>query len=234
MMRLAAVALGILGGVMAWQNHRYLRARRNLVQDRQPILHRSVRFHVVTFLEVAEGQDVVEQVRMLRRAIEASGSAQVVYAGQAAFTVPSSQLEPGSWDAVVVVQYESREAYETAAVSTVYREALMAFRRSYSHGMRRSSALNLLIPQALLGLRLIDLLQGKWDVGELDRAALAERSEKTAGAGERVEALRSLAAVNDEAAVVVNLIRNGDRAQRASDRAYGRRMATRFAARRPT
>jgi hypothetical protein len=234
MLRFFAVVMGILGttlgGAMAWQHRRYLGARRDIVQDRQSLRYASGHFHVVTFLELATGQNVVEGVRALRSQLQASGVAKVIYAGQAAFTMESRQLGPRSWDAVILVEYDSRQAYDTERVSVPYRDALAAFARTYSHGMRRSWLLNFMFPQVLLGLRALDVLQGKGNVGEFERAGPLERSERLAGAADRVESLRSLSAVNDEAMVVVNLIRNGDSAQRKADRAYGRRMLTRFAA----
>ena len=126
-MRVVAVVLVLLLCVMAWQHYRYLRARRDIVQDLQPILHSTSSFHVITFLEVADGADVIAEVGKLRREVEASGPAQLVYAGQAAFTMVSKQLGPRSWDAVVLVQYPSRESYEAAAKSAGHREALAGF-----------------------------------------------------------------------------------------------------------
>ena len=101
--------MSVVAGAMLWQHMRYLRSRRIACQDRQPMLYSTDSFHVMTFLEVAEGQDVIEAVRKLRQQLEVSGSAHMIYAGQAAFALASTQLGPRSWDAVVLVQYPSRE-----------------------------------------------------------------------------------------------------------------------------
>ena len=55
----------VIAGVMLWQHVRYLRSRRNAVQDRQPMLYSSDSFHVMTFLQVAVGQDVIEAVLLV-------------------------------------------------------------------------------------------------------------------------------------------------------------------------
>ena len=95
------LVLGVPLAMMLWQHARYVRARRDKVQDRQSISHSAKCFHVVTFLAVAPEHNVIEAVGKLRAQLEASG-AKLIYAGQAAFTMPSSQLGPRSWDAAVL------------------------------------------------------------------------------------------------------------------------------------
>ncbi len=228
-MKAVVLVLVLLAGVMTWQHVRYLQARRNIVEDRQPLLHSSSAFHVITFLEVSEGTDVIEQVGKLRRDIEAAGSGQLVYAGQAAFTVASTQLGPRSWDAVVLVQYPSRESYDAAAQSSRHREALAAFAQTYSHGMQRNSGVNLMIPQALLALRFFDVIKGNWNVDELAPMPESEIPERMAELNSRVADLLRLRSVNDEALVIFNLAKPGNARQRAADRSYGLQMLTRMA-----
>ena len=158
-MKWLALALGALAIAMLWQHVRYLRARRDIVQDRQSMLYSGDSFHVVTFLDLALGEDVIEAVRKLRLQLEASGTAQLIYAGQAAFTMPSTQLGPRSWDAVLLMQYPSRASYDQAAKSAGYREALAAFEQTYSHGMRRNWLVNLGVHQALLAQHNIGRLE---------------------------------------------------------------------------
>lgn len=228
-MRFIAVVLGLIVCAMVWQHVRYLRARREIVQDRQPVLYPSSRFHVITFLDVAEGSDVIAQVGKLKGDIEASGPAQMVYAGQAAFTVASTQLGPRSWDAVVLVQYPSRESYDAATRNTRYRDALAGFAETYSHGMKRSCLANLMLPQFLLGLRFVDVIGGHWNVEELVPAPTSDAPERGAELEDRVATLLDLRSLNDEALVIFNLTKPGDRAQREADRSYGRKMLTRMA-----
>lgn len=229
-MKIVAFLLLLVACTMVWQHVRYLRARRDMVQDQQAILYSSSNFHVVTFLETAEGADLIEQVAELRRAMEASGTAKLVYAGQAAFTVESTQLGPRSWDAVVLVQYPSRESYEDAAKSVAQRDALAAFAQTYSHGMERHPVANLLLPQVLLVIRFIDIIRGNWNVEDLDPMPAPETSERMAFLEDRRADLLGLQSVNAEAVLVFNLMQAGDPEQRAANRSYGFKMMSRMAA----
>jgi hypothetical protein len=146
------------GGAMVWQHLRYLHARRDIVQDRQPLLYASGAFHVVTFLRVAPDADVIEEVRKLRGATQSFAGVQWVYAGKVALTGNlSEQIGEVDWSAVVVLQYPSRAAYEQASRSESYRQALARFPEVYSHGFERSTWLNLLLPQGLLARRVQQL-----------------------------------------------------------------------------
>ena len=228
-MKWFALALAGLAVVMLWQHVRYLRARRDIVQDRQPMLYSGDSFHVITFLDVAQGQDVIEAVRKLRPQLEASGTAQLIYAGQAAFTRASTQLGPRSWDAVLLMQYSSRASYDQAAKSAGYREALAAFEQTYSHGMQRHGLVNLGLPQVLLALSLVDVVTGHFRVPSLVAMPESEMSGQQRELKARVADLLSLRPLNDQALVVFNLIQPGTREQRAADASYGRKMMTRMA-----
>jgi len=229
-MRVVAVTLLLIVAVMSWQHMRYLAARRNVVQDRQPLLYPSTSFHVITYLELPEGGNVIDAVRELARAIRASGSATLVYAGQAAFVMESKQIGPAAWDAVVLVQYPSRQSYEAAAASDPLRAALAGFARTYSHGMQRPRWLNLAIPQGLLALRLVDVIRGHWNVEPLTPAPTGERSDRVAELDRRIAELLALRSVDDAALVVFNLTRPGTPLQQAADRSYGLKMLARMAA----
>ena len=193
------------------------------------MLYSADSFHVMTFLEVAEGQDVIEALRKLRQQLEASGSAHMIYAGQAAFTLASTQLGPCSWDAVVLVQYPSREHYDEAAGSAWYRDALAAFERTYSHGMRRPWLSNLLAHQALLVLSIVDIVTGHFRLSPLVAMSRSEMSSQQTEFDERVADLLRLRSLNDEALVVFNLIKPGTAEQQAATATYGRQMMTRMA-----
>ena len=230
-MRILGIVLLLLLGAMLWQHVRYLNLRRDVVQDSQELVYPASRFHVITYLGVAEGEDVIKAIAALRREIEAVGAAKMVYAGQAALTVESSQLAPQNWDAVVLVEYPSRSAYEDAAESSRQRDALASFRAVYSHGMARSPVVNLLLPQLLLALRAGDILRGNWNVEELEPASVeGASSEQVALFRERMKSLLSLASVNDEAVVIFNLAKPGSEAEQARNRSYGLTMLTRMAA----
>lgn len=232
MLRLtAAIALLLLAAVaaaMLWQHRRYLHARRDPVQDRQPLFHSSRVFHVVAFLELARGRELFESVRALRDDLEALESVRMVYAGKVALNGQSSRQlarsfgEEVQWDAIVCVQFPSREAWDRFAASGELKRALAAFERSYVHGMKRSALANLMIPQALLARRL-------WQIATRAPArhpfepASQEQWELPveAPAFERLSAEREL---GRNAAVVVNLVLPGTPEQRRADRAYVERM----------
>ena len=228
-MKWLAIGLALLVGVKLWQHVRYLRVRRDIVQDRQPLLYSTDSFHVITFLDVAPGQDVIEAVRKVRPQLEASGTAQLIYAGQAAFTRASTQLGPRSWDAVLLLQYPSRASYEQVAKSAEHREALAAFEQTYSHGMQRHWLLNLGLHQLLLALSFVDVVSGHFQVPPLVAMPESEMSGRQLELKARVADLLRLRSVNDEALVVFNLIQPGTRQQRAADASYGRKMMTRMA-----
>ncbi len=225
-MKKLATLLSIIIGGMVWQQMRYLSARRNRVQDRQPMLYPAERFHVITFLDTTEGQDVIDSVRALKQQIDV-GPGTLIYAGQAAFTMPSTQLGPRNWDAVVLVQYPSLASYNETAASDGYKDALAAFDEAYSHGMVRNPVLNLAIHQALLVLAMIDIVTGNREVPPL------VPSSETSGAppqlNERVADLQRMSAVNDHALFVFNLSKPGTPEQQAADASYGRNMMTRMA-----
>jgi hypothetical protein len=215
---------------MAWQHFRYLDARRNAVQDAQPLLHSSDAFHVVTFVESGEAADLIGGVSRLARALVAAGG-RLVYAGQAAFTAPSAQIGSYDWDAVLLVQYPSHQAYDTAVQQPGVGGALADFRATYSHGMERSPLVNLIIPQALLALRITDLVRGNWSPPALERMPEAEwNPERRDQLREAADRLRGLRKVNDAAVLVFNLTKAGTSQQQEADRAYGLRMLRRMAA----
>ncbi len=247
MLKAVAAVVGVLVVLMTWQHLRYLGARRDQVQDRQPLLHASDAFHVMSFLRLRDDDEPVGSVdptdalRVLRRAIETQ-SGRVVYAGQAAFTRPSDQLSElfgdspadartsGQWDAVLLSQYPSREHYDAAAASGPLREARAAFSRSYDHGMKRPVVLNLLIPQGLLALRATDLLRGRFAPEALEAMPPAERGSGPAEFAPAIDRLHALAELNDDAVLVFNLIQPGSTDQQEANRSYGLEMLRRMAA----
>lgn len=228
----AVVLLVTVAAALAWQHARYQRLRRDVVQDRQAAWYPADALHVVTYLQASPGADVLAEVGALRRALEADGHARVVYAGRAAFSaIESAQLAPAAWDAVVVVQYPSRAAYDAAATAPRQRAALARFARTYTHGFTRDRLVNLGIPPMLLGLRVRDLAFGRpprYPFTPLDDTALAARPG-AAERAQRIEHLHSLKAYDEHAVAVVNLLRHGTPEQQAADQAYGFAMAGLFA-----
>jgi hypothetical protein len=221
-LRLVAAALVLAaGGAMLWQHLRYLEARRSVVDDRQPILYGGDAFHVISFLRVAPGEDVLGALRALRAATEGVEGAQWIYAGKVALTaLSSSQLGEVDWSAVIVVQYPSQAAYRAAAATEGQRAAFARFAERYSHGFARPRAVNLLLPQFLLARRAAQLASFAPSHFPFAPAERLRRPEVAA----RVERLLDERELGARAAVVVNLTRRGTAEQQASDRSYGWRM----------
>jgi hypothetical protein len=212
---------------MLWQHARYAEARRQWVQDHQPLFHSAAVFHVATFLELAPGADLFESVRRLRAQLEAGDDAKLVYAGKVAVNAqPSKQLvaafgEEVPWDAIVLTQFASREAWDRTSTSEGYRRALTSFARTYAQGMKRSAWQNLLIPQGLLALRIRQIVTRAPSHYPFEPASNLDPrvSDEPRFAGLARE--RELGA---RAAVVVNLILPGTSEQAEADRGYVREM----------
>ena len=223
------IASVLLAGAVWWQHARYLEARRGPIQDRQPLWYPAEAFHVVTVLAVPEGREVIEEVRKLRNLLEASGDVRMVYAGQAAFVaLQSKQLPEAAWNAAFLVQYPSREAYEAMSGSESYRAALATFPHHHSQGMKRWRFVNLALPQALLGLRIRDLVTFTPSRFPFEKAEQMRGSDTRDRAAE-FDKLVALKPLGEEAIVVVNLLKSGTKEQQAADRSYGLKMAGGFA-----
>ncbi len=226
--------LGLIGlssvGVCLWQHRRYLKARREIVQDQQPVLYPSQTFHAVIYLKGKPGQDVIDASRSLRSALESSGSGRLMYAGQAAALLVRSEQVENDWNAVLLVQYDSRQAFDAAQERTELRQALAGFEKVYIHGFQRPALTNLMIPQALLMLRATDLLRRTPSPFPFVPAGEAAFPAQKAMIKE-VEALEKLRHLSEDAVVVFNLIKPGDAAQRAADRAYTQSMMSAMAER---
>ena len=77
-MSIIAISLGLLGffvlGACLWQHSRYLKIRREIVQDQQPMLYPGQTFHAVIYLKVESGEDVIGAARSLRPVLESSNA----------------------------------------------------------------------------------------------------------------------------------------------------------------
>jgi hypothetical protein len=109
---LAMVVVAIVG-----QEFRYLRIRRDRAMDRQELFHPSTVFHVVTVVKLRPNLELRPGVRDFVESVQRSG-AEVVYAGMVVINArPSRQIPVDDWDAVVVTQYASREAWDAVGAS---------------------------------------------------------------------------------------------------------------------
>jgi hypothetical protein len=236
-------ALAVLATVaVAWQELRYFEIRRSVVEDRQPLLHSSASFHVLSFLHLTSesapiapeftrsepdaGDDatLISALRVTKQALEHGGNARVVYVGKvAANALTSTQLEAEfgervPWSAIVLTQFDSRETAQQVLEGAQYRTAIAAFERHYTTGFRRSPWLNLGVPVVLLGKRIGQIATAARSHFPFVPGALNPNLEAVAAA------LRAEREHGENAVVVVNLIREGTGEQTAADRQYTSRM----------
>jgi uncharacterized protein (DUF1330 family) len=240
---IAAALVAIIASIL-FQEARYLRARRDVVHDWQPLLHSSRAFHVVTFLHLrgtrlpvtaesrsqSSGGPVADRqlfaaLRDLREASEAGGDAQVVYAGKIAVNaLASRQLVDRfggevPWSAVLLTQFDSRAAADRVLASERYREALARFDKTYGCGMKRSPWLNLGIPVILLRLRIGQILSR-----EPSHFPFVPDPERAPAIEARAAQLLQAREYGEHAVVVANLLREGGSSNAAADRRYTRQM----------
>ncbi|WP_139277894.1 hypothetical protein [Rhodococcus marinonascens] len=209
-----------------WQHRRYLRVRRTVVHDDQPIYHSRGAFHVLTFLRASPGADTVSEVRALRRATEGS-QAGWIYAGKAVVTPHhSAQIGEKDWSAVVLLQYPSRVAYERHAESAELRAALGRFEEVYVQGFRRSSLVSAMIPQLLLAMRAAQIVGRRPSHFPLRRTQSQDVLSRVEQLPHR---LREEVEFGTHAIVIVNLIQQGTREQRSANRRYTMSMLSAMA-----
>ncbi len=199
----------VLTPVMIWQHSRYQDFRKGNAQDRQSTFYGANTFHVLWLLELAPGQPLEPSLRRFIAAIEAASGAPI-YAGRAAgSTIESNQLGTSAWDAVLLAQFPSREAYDAASL-----EAVRApFLHSYAQGISRSVAANLVLPQILLGARLFDIVTMKPSIFPLvPDPGVSVDDARSSRIGTLLEALRADGA---DGVVFVNLVKNETPEQQA-------------------
>ena len=205
------------------QELRYLHVRRNLAIDRQPLLHSGSVFHVTSLLKLAPHQGLLDGVRDFVGAVERDG-AKVVYAGKVVVNGrTSSQLPSDDWEAIVLTQYPSRAAWDAASASQERRDLEARFENIYSLGMKRSAAVNLLIPIALLRARVSQLVRREPPRYPFQPGLLSPEDNP----------FRKLMPANVEysrdAMVIVNFAKEGTRDQRKANSGYGGQMFALFA-----
>ncbi len=211
---------------VAAQHFRYLRTRRNVVADRQELLHSPSALHAATLLSLSPGQQLLSGVREFVDAIERD-RATVVYAGKIAVNaLQSSQIPQEEWDAFVLAQYPSREAYVTAEANPDYQKARSRFANTYTLGMQRSPWLNLTIPVGLLARRIVDIIKRRPARYPFRRAQALDQlpTEAQRQRARLVEGLLANREYGENAVVVLNFIKNGSAEQREANSGYGSEM----------
>jgi hypothetical protein len=230
MLEIFAAVLTVAVLTMGWQHRRYLRVRRDLAQDRQRLLHASQTFHVIVFFKLRSGDRVADTARQFKQQLLSYCNAQLIYAGQTAFTVNAEQMKAREWDGVLLFEYPSRADYEQSRVDPRTNIARQLFADSYFHGMRRNRSASLWIPQNLLWLRVKDLLTGKWRVEPLHASTEFATSPEFQIWRARAARLRALHEINRQGLVVFNLVKYGPDGHQGVLDAFGTRLASRMAA----
>lgn len=208
-MILQLVALILAGALCAivWQDLRYRRIRRQRAQDFQRRFHPGSAFHVIVFFKLGRGDRLVPTVRRFVELVTAASNARLIYAGQAAFTVNSEQMEVQDWDGVLLLEYPNREDYQLSCDDYRTAAARGLFADSYYHAMRRHRKLSAAIPRFLLALRLKDILKGKWRVEPFRPSPEFETFPEFQVWRNRVGRLMALHEVNRTGLVVFNLLK---------------------------
>ncbi|MDE0934264.1 MAG: hypothetical protein OSA47_11750 [Novosphingopyxis baekryungensis] len=210
-----------------WQHFRYLRVRRERLEDRQPLLYGGAAFHTVTFLKVeaAEGREgELATLRALRGAIESAGGGRVIYAGLVGVTMAKSEQLANDWSAVLLTQYPSKDAFERRHESAEVGQVLGGCERSYVHGFRRPALLNGMLPIGLGVMRLLDIALRREPALPFQPLAAEDALLPIQLKRKEILQLDDYRDIRDDAVVVVNLIQPGTAEQRAADRSYTREM----------
>jgi len=226
-----AALIAVLVVAIAWQHFRYLKWRRAKAQDHQLLLHSSSVFHVISYLRLAHGSDLVEALAKARETLDGAGGNRWIYAGKVVLMgLESSQLGEPEWDAIVLSQYDSREAYDEIARSIPYHQAFAHFDATYHHGMQRPPVLNLAIPVIFLGMWVADIVKGVPVIDPYDRASDEDLAGRGLATEEGLLAVEAARAYNEDAVVVFNLVLSGGASEQKANRAYDRKMVGLFSA----
>ena len=124
------------------------------------------------------------------------------------------------WHAIVLQQFDSREAYGQYRQRTEVEAALARFELTYEHGFKRSAALNVLLHQMFLGMRLWRQLTFEPDVLPFVPADVAGARLPPASG----PLLKHADGLGQDAILIVNLARNGTPQQQDANADYGSHM----------
>jgi len=224
------VVVAILGvGVHLW-NHAQL--RRDVLFDRQALFHSADVFHVVSAIKLSPDQDLLEGVGAYVRGIEAQ-RAKAIYAGKVAFPVPrkSSQMPDFEWEAFVVAQYPTRDAWEAVSASEAYQDLEGELTRVWSLGMERKAGANFGVSVAMLGLRVRHFLSGAEPTYPFDRVEVPDEKRAEAEVARKLldQVVTENEAFSKHALVIINFQKRGNEAERRADAKYGTRMMSMLA-----
>ena len=224
LLALAALVIGI-----HLRNHSQL--RHGVLFDRQDLFHSSDVFHVVTAVKLKPGQDLLEGVGRYVEGVEQLG-AEVVYAGKVAFVARKSQQVPDlNWEAFVVSQYATRDAWENAAVSENYVALKNEFTRIWSIGMQREATQNFTVSLSMLQRRIRHFLSGEPATYPFEPVEVPGERRRQADA-QRALLERAVAeneAFSEDALVIINFQKFGDASESSANSKYGDSMLSMLA-----
>ena len=218
------VVLLLILGLMVNQHLRYMDARLHAVQDYQAAFHGDV-FHVLTFLKAREDQDFMMPLTDLVTAAKDT-EGKLVYAGQVIYMgLRSEQITrtfgaSGEWQAILLQQFASREAYTAYLERPEIQTATAEFAQTYAHGFERSAVLNVLLHQLFLAQKIWRQITFHPDVLPFESAVPDDRQFQ--GASQPL--LQHANGLGREAILIVNLARNGSEEQQAANASYGAEM----------
>ena len=221
------VAASILVAAGVWQHLRYLRIRRERLEDRQPLFYPGAAFHAVTFLKVDDAlgrEGELATLRALCRAIETPDGGRVVYAGLVGVNMAASTQLENEWSAVAIAQYPTREAFDRQHEGDALAQVLGTCTRSYVHGIQRPMLVNLALPLLLGLMRLRDFVLRRERVLPFEPLPAEDALPPIQAKRKEILKLDEYRDIRDDAIVVVNLIQPGTSEQRAADRDYTRAM----------
>ncbi len=219
---LGFVFLLIVIALMVNQHNHYMDARLNAVQDYQNPFHGDA-FHVLTFVRARESEAYMTPLTALVNAA-ADTEATLIYAGQVIHTgIRSRQIsqtfgESLEWQAILLQQFASREAYRDYLKRPEIGAALAQFAAKYTHGFERSASLNVLLHQMFLAMKLWRGVTFAPDVLPF------EPSSEPNPAGASSALLQHASSLGRDAILIVNLARNGSAEQQAANDSYGSAM----------
>jgi hypothetical protein len=210
------------------QELNYSNKRRNFVEDQQSLFYGGDTLHVITALQLAEGQNLQDGVRRYIESVEGAGG-KTIYAGKAMLLArQSKQLPAVEWDAFVITQFSNRNAWDILSGQDNYRSMRAEFSQSYALGMERPVAMNLIVPLALLGTKVGQLLSRKAPrypfpapVLPADPQAAAESNAQRAYLQQLVEEHEIY---SQDAVLVFNFVKQGSAEQRQANSNYGSNM----------
>ena len=196
------------------------------MKDHQEAFHGTA-FHVLTFVSVETDADPMPALSRLAKAAEHEGSGELIYAGKVIYNaLVSPQItamlgHEAAWDAILLQQFASRQAYDAYTRDSEIAAALEQFPIRYAHGMHRSAVVNVLLQQMLLLRKLWRRVTFTDPVVPFEPATISASTQFPDIGAPLLAAADNL---GKDAIFIVNLSKDGTEQQQAADASYGSNM----------